>query len=228
MSHDEGVIKFRADHRYAPIDADRLGDALCALVAWREIFGRLGLVGQDPARYGGYGFGNVSARIGRRSAPRHKRPFLITGTQTSGKACVDAADFCLVETCDPVRNAVTSHGQVMPSSESLTHGAIYDLAPHIRFVFHAHSPAIWHQARTLRLPTSDPAVPYGTQAMAREVARLYRETALGSGQILAMGGHEDGVVCFGRDAEEAGQVLLRTLARSYEHTCANAGGLCRA
>ena len=31
-----------------------------------------------------------------------------------------------------------------------------------------------------------------------------------------MGGHEDGVIAFGRSIEEAGQTLLTWLARAYE------------
>ena len=113
-----------------------------------------------------------------------------------------------------------------PSSESLTHGAIYDLGAHIRFVFHAHTPVIWRRAAALRIPVSDRAVPYGTPEMAREVERLWRTTALPDLGILAMGGHEDGVIAFGRSAEEAGEVTLRYLARAWEAACAEGGGLC--
>ena len=80
----------------------------------------------------------------------------LTGTQTSGKDCMSLADLCVVEGCDVERNRVASRGPVLPSSESLTHGAIYDLTPHIRVVLHAHSPVIWRRARELRLPTTDP------------------------------------------------------------------------
>jgi hypothetical protein len=79
----------------------------------------------------------------------------------------------------------------------------------------------------LRLPTTNPNVPYGTPEMARETHRLFRSTALPDLQILAMGGHEDGIVVFGRTAEEAGQILLRSLARAYEAACGEGGGLCR-
>ncbi len=224
MPHvDEGVIKFHADHRDAPLDARRYADTACRLIAWREILGRTGLVGQEEGRYGGFGYGNVSARVGPPSAARGRRSFLITGTQTSGKQCVSLADLCVVERFDVERNSVDSHGQTLPSSESMTHGAVYDLGSHIRFVFHAHSPVIWTQAPRLRIPTSDPRVPYGTQEMAREVHRLYRSTALPEVQILAMGGHEDGVIVFGRTAEEAGEVLVRYLARAYEARCSAAG-----
>ncbi|MCP3963379.1 MAG: class II aldolase/adducin family protein [bacterium] len=223
---DEGVIHFQAVHRQRPLEARRFGEAACRLIAWREILARTGLVGQQAELYGGFGYGNVSCRVGPPSAPRRRRAFLITGTQTSGKACVSLADLCVVESCDPRRNRVESHGQVLPSSESLTHGTIYDLGAHIRFVFHAHSPTIWRRAAALRIPTTDPDVPYGSPEMAREVERLWRGSSLSELRILAMGGHEDGVIAFGRTAEEAGQVTLRFLARAYEAACAEGGGLC--
>ena len=61
--------------------------------------------------------------------------------------------------------------------------------------------------------------------MAAEVHRLYRETVLPERRILAMGGHEDGILVFGRGPEEAGEVLLRWLARAYEAACAEGDGL---
>lgn len=217
---DEGVIKFRFEHRTVPLVPRRYGEVGCKLVAWREILAKTGLVGQEPGRYGGFAYGNVSARVGPPSAGRGRRSFLITGTQTSGKAWISLGDFCVVESYDCAGHRLISHGPVQPSSESMTHGALYDLGSHIRTVFHAHSPTIWRRAALLNLPTTDPRVPYGTQEMAREVGRLYRETALAEVQILAMGGHEDGIVVFGRRAEEAGQVLLAYLARAYEAQCA--------
>lgn len=218
---DEGVIKFAVEHRREALPARRYGEAACKLVAWREILAHTGLVGQSPQRYGGYAYGNVSARVGPPSAPRGRRAFLITATQTSGKEKLTLADLCVVERYDPVRHRLASCGEALPSSESITHGAVYDLGSHIRFVFHAHSPTIWRRARQLRIPESRPQVAYGTAEMAREVERLARETALLEVQILAMGGHQDGVVVFGRSAEEAGQVMLRYLARAYEAECAS-------
>ena len=50
--------------------------------------------------------------------------------------------------------------------------------------------------------------------MAREVQRLYRETTFSSLGVLAMGGHEDGVIAIGRTAGEAGECLVRHLARA--------------
>ena len=217
--YDEGVIKFRAEHHREALPARRYGELSCQLVAWREIMAKTQLVGQEPGLYGGAGYGNVSARVGPPSSAMGARAMLITGTQTGGRADVGLDDFCLIERYDYRRNWVRSRGLIQPSSETMTHGAIYDLSPHIRFVFHGHGAVIWSQARSLGIPWSDPSVPYGTPEMAAEVHRLYRSSALAESRIMAMGGHEDGIIVFGHSAAEAGQVLITYLARAYERTC---------
>jgi len=223
----EGVIKFEVEHEQSPLEFRRYGELACKLIAWREIMALTGLVGQDPARYEGAGYGNVSARLGPPNAGLGRRSFLITGTQTSGKRCLGLEDFAVVERYDYRHNRVRSRGCLQPSSESMTHGAVYDLGPQIRCVLHAHCPVLWRQARELRLPTTNPKVPYGTPEMAGEVQRLYRETVLPERSILAMGGHEDGIVVFGRSPEEAGEVLLRWLAKAYEASCGEGDlGIC--
>ncbi len=224
----EGVIKFRAEHQSGRLEERRYGELVCKLIAWREILGLTGLVGQDPARYEGYGFGNVSARVGPPGAARGRRSFLITGTQTAGDRCFGLDRFALIERYDYHRNRVVSRGAVEPSSETMTHAALYDTSPAIRCVLHAHSPVVWRRARELRIPTTDANIPYGTPEMAVAVQRLCDATALPEIRILAMGGHEDGIVVFGRTPEEAGEVLLKWLARAYEAQCAADGlGLCR-
>lgn len=223
----EGVIKFEIEHDHVPLEPRRYGELACKLIAWREIMSLTGLVGQDPGRYEGAAYGNVSARIGPPNAALGRRSFLITGTQTSGKRSLGLDDFAVVERYDYRHNRVRSRGGAEPSSESMTHGAAYDLGPQIRCVLHAHCPVVWRRAGHLRLPTTSPNVPYGTPKMATEVHRLYRETVLAERRILAMGGHEDGILVFGRSPEEAGEVLLRWLARAYEAACGETSpGLC--
>ncbi len=221
--YDEGVIKFSAEHDQRPLERSRHAELACKLIAWRELMARTQMVGQDPARYGGAGFGNVSGRIGPPGSPRGARAMLITGTQTGGLASLGLDHFCVVERYDIARNRVVSHGAILPSSETMTHGAIYDLSPHVRFVLHAHTPLIWRRAAALRVPTTPPEVPYGTPEMARAVQELWRSSALSERRILAMGGHEDGIIVFGSDCEDAGKTLLVYLARAYEHACHIAG-----
>jgi ribulose-5-phosphate 4-epimerase/fuculose-1-phosphate aldolase len=215
--HAEGVIQFRSEHTSGGLEPRLHAETARALGAWREVLARLGLLGQDPLLYQGYGYGNVSARVAPfGGAPRGRRRFLITGTQTAARRRVGLEDFCLVERWDVALNRVQSSGPVPPSSESLTHAAIYDAAPAARAVLHGHAPEIWRHARALGIPISDPRAGNGTPEMAREVDRLFRESTLSSVQLLAMGGHEDGVIAFGASLEEAGRVLVRQLGRALE------------
>lgn len=215
----EGVIQFEAHHQDCGLSPRRFGELACRLTAWRAILVHTQLLGRDQQRYEGVGFGNLSGRVGAPSSARGLRSFLISGTQTSARFDVALDDFALVRSYDPRANLVESQGRVRPSSEAMTHGSIYDLSPRIRFVFHGHSPIIWQQRRLLQLPSTAEHVSYGTPEMASEVQRLYRETALPEGRLLAMGGHEDGVIAFGRSPEEAGEVLVSGLARAYERAC---------
>jgi hypothetical protein len=112
----------------------------------------------------------------------------------------------------PAENRIVATGPIRPSSESLTHGVLYDLDDSLRYVLHAHSPALWRAAPALGLPITDPAIPYGTPEMAEEVRRLFRASDVAARRIFSMGGHEDGIVAFGVTAQAAGLLLLTALA----------------
>ena len=47
--------------------------------------------------------------------------------------------------------------------------------------------------------------------MALEVRRLFTETNVRQSRLFSMGGHEDGIVSFGHNVEQAGQALLQAL-----------------
>lgn len=208
---EEGVIRFVLQFSAAaPVAIPGMNE----LNAWRRILWQLDLIGQEAERYGGYGFGNISQRLPPYDAPKNRRPFVISGSQT-GHLAELSAGFATVREYDARLNRVVAAGPVKPSSESITHGAIYNLNSEIRVIFHVHSPTIWRHAAALGIPMTDRNVPYGTPAMAQEVERLFRDVPLGEVGIFAMGGHEDGVIAFGRTADEAGCVLLRALAHSY-------------
>jgi ribulose-5-phosphate 4-epimerase/fuculose-1-phosphate aldolase len=204
MRDVEGVIKF--DLRYTP-GAPLPRVAVVELCAWREILRRLGLTGQDPARYHGIGFGNLSRRL----APGTPE-FVITGSQTGARPALDERHFAWVIACDPQRNALTAEGPIAPSSESLTHGQVYALDATVQFVFHVHSPELWRAAARLNIPITAARAAYGTPDMVAEVERLFRETDVRARRLFAMGGHEDGIVGFGKTAQEAGAVLVSALA----------------
>jgi hypothetical protein len=211
----EGVIRFETQHQTRSLDERIYGEPVRVLSAWREILAQLRLLGQDPARYEGLGYGNVSVRVGPfGGVARGRRPFLVTGSQTGGVAHATLREFCLVESWDIAGNRVTSSGPVAPSSESLTHAALYDVAPAVRVVLHAHAPELWRQARRLGLPVTAESAENGTPAMAHEVQRLFREGTFASTRVAAMGGHADGVIAFGDSAAEAGLALVAQVARA--------------
>ncbi|MEW5957876.1 MAG: class II aldolase/adducin family protein [Chloroflexota bacterium] len=211
MKKEEGVIKFQMDYTpTAPLPPEQLRQ----INAWRKITYLLQLIGQEAGRYGGYGFGNISRRLEPFDAPETRRRFVISGTQTGGLAELSAGHYAIVTAYYPEQNRLVAEGPIRPSSESLTHGMIYDLDNDLRWVIHAHSPQLWRHAAALELPLTDPAVAYGTPEMAVAVRRLFAETEVRARLIFAMGGHEDGIVSFGRTAEEAGGVMLNYLARA--------------
>jgi ribulose-5-phosphate 4-epimerase/fuculose-1-phosphate aldolase len=209
----EGIIKFQLHFTPAPaLPAAQLD----AVNYWRQVLYAHKLIGQEPQRYGGYGFGNISQRLPPFDAPEHHRRFAITGTQTGELATLGPEHYAIVTECDPDRNLIAAEGPIRPSSESLTHGTLYDLDAGLRFVLHAHSPEIWRHAAALNLPVTDANVPYGTPEMAAEVRRLFGETDVATRLVFSMGGHEDGIVAFGRTAEEAGEALLACLQQAVQ------------
>ena len=211
MTTNEGVIKYQLDYSPGPpLDVTTLSE----LNAWRRILYMTELISQDPARYDGYGFGNISCRLAPFDRPVNYRAFAITGTQTGDVAHLTPEHFTTVVAYHPERNLLVGEGPIRPSSESLTHGTVYDQDPELRWVMHVHSPELWHNADALEIPVTAVDIPYGTPEMAAEAARLFRETDVSARRIFSMGGHEDGIVTFGRTADEAGSVLLGMLARA--------------
>jgi len=206
----EGVCKFQLIHQTGnSVAAASLGE----LNAWRHIFYQLKLLGQDSHRYEGLGFGNISRRAYTDVLAEYPQAFIVSGTQTGKKAALLPSDYTLVTYCDVKTNHLYSLGPVKPSSESLSHGVLYQLDPSIGFVFHLHSPEIWNKMDVLHLHATSEHIEYGTPAMAEAIVALYRNGASEAG-IIAMRGHQDGVICFGSGAEQAGTVAIRYLARA--------------
>ncbi|SMF97309.1 Ribulose-5-phosphate 4-epimerase/Fuculose-1-phosphate aldolase [Methylomagnum ishizawai] len=197
----EGVVKYHIDFTPAPAPDWAL---LAELDAWRGLLFKLGLTGLDPARYGGLAYGNVSLRTeGCR--------FLVSGTQTGGIERLTAEHYCWVTDFDVERNALTAEGPIRPSSEALTHAAVYRAAPGIGCVLHVHAPELWRRAAGLGLPVTDPAIAYGTPAMALAVEALLRQPET---RVIAMGGHEDGLIAVGKTVDTAAMPLIRKLAEA--------------
>ncbi len=214
MAEAEGVIQYDLDFEE---DAPPPEKAIDTLNQWRTLLYQMKLIGQDDARYGGLGYGNISARFVCQRWPLSHNAFVITGTQTGQLAQLGADQYSLVTDCDPDTNLIRARGRVKPSSEALTHGVFYQLDRGIGAVIHVHCPEIWHCGEALLLPLTPSDVAYGTPQMAAAVRRLYQEGAFQKYRVLVMKGHLDGVMSFGVDIEQAGQALIAALASAIEH-----------
>ncbi|MGI8821629.1 MAG: class II aldolase/adducin family protein [Chthoniobacterales bacterium] len=150
----------------------------------------------------GIGFGNLSLRDGEGPC------FFITGSSTGAIAELGAEQYARVVGHDLERNWLRCEGVAIASSESLTHAAIYEAAPTVRAVLHCHSAELWRRWRHLA-PTTSARAEYGTPLMAREVLRLFRETAVLQERFFVMAGHVDGVVAFGSNLALAMDALVQ-------------------
>ncbi len=193
---DEGYTKFVvhwSDRR--PVEHAEVAE----LERWRRPLFDAGLVGHYADE--NIGYGNLSVRIGS------GREFLVSGTQTGHLAHTGREHYALVTDYDIDRNIVHCRGAVQASSETLTHAAIYALDPAFGAVVHVHDEPLWRRLRG-SVPTTREDVAYGTPEMARELARLYRETDFPAARLAVMAGHEAGLITAGRSLAEAATRVL--------------------
>jgi hypothetical protein len=202
---DEGVIKYQLQFTPGPALRD---PRLAELIAWQRILQGLGLLGRDPDRYGGLAYGNLSLRLADNA-------FVISASQCADQPLPTLDHYSQVTAWDCHANRIIARGPARPSSESLTHAALYDADPAIGCIVHGHSPHIWQHRDTLSLASTAEQVAYGTPEMAIEMDHLYRDRDFRGCGALAMGGHRDGIVSFGRDADEAGWEIVRLLRRAW-------------
>jgi ribulose-5-phosphate 4-epimerase/fuculose-1-phosphate aldolase len=189
-------VKFtheRARDRLAPFDE------FAELNECRRKLLELQLIGVSS---NGVSFGNLSVRDGVTSN------FYVTGSATGGLPELTLTDCAKVVAYDFNRNWVRYEGAAIPSSESLTHAAVYQSDASTRALIHCHDSSLW---RTLldRVPTTSNAAEYGTPEMAWEIIRLFRTGDAQQRKLFVMAGHEGGVVTFGKNLEEAFAVLMQ-------------------
>jgi ribulose-5-phosphate 4-epimerase/fuculose-1-phosphate aldolase len=193
---DEGYIKYQC--HWSKVDAIAQSD-IEELNTWRQQLYQLGLIGEYD---NGIGFGNLSIRV-----PQSKQ-LIISGTQTGGIAELTPQHYTKVVDYDWQQNYVTCQGLIQASSETLTHAAIYHALPKINAVVHVHHQQLWSQLLD-RIPTTDPDCAYGTPEMAEEIIKLCQKSLTQKQRIIAMSGHESGILTFGHDLDRAGETLLK-------------------
>lgn len=204
MKQTEGVIQYRLEHQWHALNNSL---ELRPLMAWRDILYKLELIGQHPERYDGLGYGNLSQRC-----PDAVAEFIISGTQTGHLPQLCSADFASVLYTAFRDNHIIATGLAQPSSEALTHAAVYQAQPAIQAVVHVHAPLIWRLTAALELAAIPASATYGSVNMAGAVYDLLQQQP--DCRIFSMLGHEDGIVACGEDLDAACLLLIQTLARA--------------
>src|SRR6266540_3799097 len=190
---EEGVIKFNCTWiKEDPLDFELIKE----LNEWRNRLYNEGLIGVSE---NGIGYGNISIRYKQNS-------FIISGSSTGKFKELTNEHYTQVTEYNLEKNSLTTIGPIIASSESLTHAMIYECGKNINAVLHVHHFKLWKKLLNI-LPSTDKDVEYGTPAMAGEIVRLFKESNLAEYKIFAMAGHGEGVVSFGKNLNEAGQVL---------------------
>lgn len=196
---DDGVIHYHAQHRRGELAASPAWDSLNRA---RTALHDIGLIGAYPD---GVGYGNLSWR-------GTGQTFVITGSGTGGLRELSLAHYCVVEDFSAEGNWVRSLGPVNASSESMTHGAIYQANPAAQCVMHVHSRRLFDALLQLGAAHTPAEVPYGTPAMAQAVAQLVRAQA-DLPTLFAMAGHDEGVVAYGADIASVLALLINTFKK---------------
>lgn len=201
MDELEGVIKYQLHHQYHSISLEA---DIKPLISWRSLLYRLELINQRQDRYQGLGYGNLSQRLASDSDR-----FIISGSQTGYLPLLSKDDWVLVNGFDISNNSLYSEGLRQPSSEALTHAAVYQSNPNINYVIHVHSPEIWQQTSALNLAFTVDNIPYGSIEIAKAVKALVNCSP--DQQVFAMLGHQDGIVSYGPELDSCALSLIQLL-----------------
>lgn len=193
----EGFVRYQCERVITPPERFRGFDELNA---HRTRLRHLNLIGVYPD---GIGYGNISIRC--------ICGFYISGAATGDLLELGPEHYARVIAYDFARNWVKCEGPAQASSESMTHAAVYQADASVNAVIHVHHAGLW-RALLHKVPTTSNEVEYGTPEMAYEIGRLFRETDVRNRRILAMAGHEEGIISFGPNLPAAMSVLLEAMS----------------
>ena len=204
----DGVIKYSLQHRTTQITLPK--EQITQLIELRDKLHGLDLIGVYPPDHyltPNVGFGNASLRY------TSDGQFIISGSQTGDIEKTKASDYSLVIDFDINSNSLMSKGEKKPSSESLTHAAIYEIAPEIKCVIHVHNKELWENHEKFDMPTTPKDVLYGTPDMARAIQEIYRNYPELKVPVCMLG-HIEGLITWGKTKEEALRLYLKVLKQT--------------
>lgn len=197
----EGYIKFSCEWiKDNPISVNQLKK----INKWRDKMYHLGLIGCYD---NGIGFGNISVRL------NELNHFIITGSATGRFKSLNEEHYTKVTNFNLKLNSLICRGPIKASSESLTHAVIYQSDQNINAIIHVHNLSLWEKLLD-KVPTTSKNAEYGTPEMAEEMVKLFEHENTKDKKIIVMGGHQEGVISFGKDLNQAGGIILNYFRNS--------------
>jgi len=196
---DDGVIKFNfkldKTHKIESEEVEQIE-------SFRKELYNLTLIGEYLPQ--SIGYGNLSYRV-------FNDEFIISGTQTGKHPELTSDQYSHVYKSDLNTMKVLAQGKCAPSSESLTHYAIYKSCPQINYILHIHNNELWKFMLENDYTQTKKEINYGTTEMAQEAQRCIGRNSKG---IFAMSGHEDGIISYGKTAAEAMEFIEKLIEDS--------------
>jgi len=196
MNLTDGIIKFNFQWLIKDLSE---WDKLSELIYYRNLLAKGGSIG---VYRNGISYGNISIRFNA------SNKFIISGSGTGKIKVAGRKHFSLVSAADIKKNKIKCEGNTAASSESLTHYVIYKLSKSNNCVIHIHNLNLWKRLFN-KVPTTSGDIPYGTPEMADEIKRLWKEMNLKNDNIFVMGGHEEGIVVFGKNLKDTYDLLMK-------------------
>ncbi len=194
----EGIIKFN----YELTPAKLIGSQFVKDInQCRSNLIKYGLIGVNQA---GESYGNISVRF-------NQNEFIITASQTGSYQTLESQQLVVIKKCIFEDNKVLAAGEFKPSSESLTHGAVYSSDRRIKAVIHVHSLFLWQHLLNNHFPSTPQSAQYGSLELANAIIELFKDSRVFSQKIFVMAGHREGVVSFVKNLTEAENSILKFL-----------------
>ncbi|OFX71279.1 MAG: hypothetical protein A2X12_03030 [Bacteroidetes bacterium GWE2_29_8] len=191
---EEGYIKFNVNNDFKQNNINDI--VIRDINKVRKYLKDKGLIGYDGNA--NVSFGNISHRI-------LGNTFVITSTNTGKYRFLRKQELSLVYDFDIKRNSISSNGMKLPSSETLSHVAIYLANQNVNAVIHIHSEYLWTKYFNVISSIGEEFL-YGTTELSEQIFKKVSSENKSKGIILFKG-HENGLIVFAEDIFSAKQII---------------------
>ncbi|MDW8159398.1 MAG: class II aldolase/adducin family protein [Bacteroidia bacterium] len=148
----------------------------------------------------GIGYGNLSLRS-------NELGFFITASQTASYPLLSPQQICWITRWNIEQNFIQAVGILAPSSESLTHCAIYQSCYQAHAIIHIHQQKFW-EIESPYLAYTPLGENCGTSSLAQSIIQLFSKVHSSSILGINMRGHRSGLIFWGKDLWEAYQKII--------------------